>query len=337
MTPDFFTPDAFNLVQMTQAIQKFPNQYGKCNKMNLFPASSVTVRTITIEEENHVLNLLPTKPVGAPPTYGQQGKRKVRSFNIPHIPHNDIVKAEDVQGIRAFGSENQAETVAGVYAKKLATMRRKHSITLEHMRMAALKGILLDADGSTLYNFFTEFGISQISQGYALTTSSTEVINKVLDTKASIEDNLKGEVMDHVHVFCSPSFYRALSTHATVKEAFKYYVQQQKLSGDYRNGFEYGGAVFEEYRGTADDAAGTPRLFVPTDEAIAFPVGTSETFRTIFAPANFIESVNTPGQELYAKGVQDPAGRWIEIFSESNPLPICTRPELLVRLTTTTP
>lgn len=335
MVPDFFNADAFNLVQMTQAIQTFPNMYGKCNIMNLFPALPVTLRTIAIESLDGVLNLLPTKPVGAPPSYGQQGKRKVRSFQIPHIPHNDMVKAEDVQGIRAFGTQNVAETVDGIYAQKLATMRRKHAITLEHMRMAALKGILIDADGTTLYNFFTEFGISQISQSYALTTSTTEVLNKVLDTKASIEDNLKGEVMDHIHAFCSPSFYRAFTTHATVKEAFKYFSQQQKLSGDYRSGFEYGGVIFEEYRGTVNDASGSAHLFVPTDEAIAFPVGTQEAFRTVFAPANFIETVNTLGQELYAKGVKDPADRWIEIFTESNPLPICTRPELLVRLTKT--
>jgi hypothetical protein len=66
---------------------------------------------------------------------------------IPHIPHDDVVLPEEVQGIRAFGSETEMETVAGVMARHLETMRNKHAITLEHLRMGALKGVILDADG----------------------------------------------------------------------------------------------------------------------------------------------------------------------------------------------
>ena len=55
---------------------------------------------------------------------------------------------EEVQGIRAFGSETEMESVAGVMARHLETMRNKHAITLEHLRMGALKGVILDADGS---------------------------------------------------------------------------------------------------------------------------------------------------------------------------------------------
>ena len=72
----------------------------------------------------------------------------MRSFVIPHIPHDDVVLPEEVQGIRAFGSENELEALANLIAKKLQTMRNKHAITLEHLRMGALKGMILDADGT---------------------------------------------------------------------------------------------------------------------------------------------------------------------------------------------
>jgi hypothetical protein len=42
-----------------------------------------------------------------------------------------------VQGLRAFGSETEMEAIGGVMARHLETMRNKHAITLEHLRMGA--------------------------------------------------------------------------------------------------------------------------------------------------------------------------------------------------------
>jgi lambda family phage portal protein len=89
-------------------------------------------------------------PPGSPGTVGTRGKRKVRSFVIPHITHDDVVLPEEVQGIRTFGSETEMESIANVMAGHLDTMRNKHSITLEHLRMGALKGVILDADGTVI-------------------------------------------------------------------------------------------------------------------------------------------------------------------------------------------
>ena len=93
-----FAHDAFEMAALTAAINKLPPLYGRIGQLNLMPAEGVRTRTILIEEMNGVLNLLPTMPVGAPATLGTQAKRKVRSFVIPHIPHEDVVLPEEVQG-----------------------------------------------------------------------------------------------------------------------------------------------------------------------------------------------------------------------------------------------
>ncbi len=326
-----FTTDAFNMVALTAAINKIPNTYGRLEQLNLMPATGVRTRTIIIEEMNGVLNLLPTQPVGAPGTVGKFGKRNVRSFVIPHIPHDDAVLPEEVQGIRAFGSESEMEAIASVVAAKLETMRNKHAITLEHLRMGALKGVILDADGSVLYDLYSEFGITPKTVNFALTTSSTEVLTKVLEVKRHIEDNLKGEFMTGIMCLCSPGFYDALTTHAKVKEAFMYFQRTQNLGGDYRTGFTFGGITFEEYRGQATDANGVVRKFIADDEAHFFPLGTANTFRTFFAPADFNETANTLGLPLYAKLEPRKFGRGTDIHTQSNPLPLCLRPEVLVK------
>jgi len=326
-----FKNDAFNMVALTAAINKIPNNYGRLEQLNLFPAVGVRTRTILIEEMNGVLNLLPTQPVGAPGTLGTQGKRKVRSFVIPHIPHDDVVLPEEVQGIRSFGSESEMDAIAAIIAQKLEMMRNKHAITLEWLRMGALKGVILDADGSTLYDLYSEFGITAKSVNFALTTSTTDVLAKVLEVKRHIEDNLKGEFMTGVMCLCSSSFYDALTSHAKVKEAFMYFQRNQQLGNDYRTGFTFGGVTFEEYRGQATDSAGNVRKFIADDEAHFFPVGTANTFRTYFAPADFNETANTIGLPLYAKQEPRKFDRGTDLHTQSNPLPICLRPEVLVK------
>ena len=163
-----FANPAFSMANLTAAINHVPNRYGRLEALNLFPAKPTRFRQILIEERNGVLNLLPTLPVGSPGTVGVRGKRKMRSFVVPHIPHDDVVAPEEVQGIRAFGSETELETVAGVLAQHLETMRNKHAITLEHLRMGALKGVILDADGSVLYDLFDEFDITSKSTSFAI-------------------------------------------------------------------------------------------------------------------------------------------------------------------------
>ena len=174
MNNPFLNP-AFSMAALSAAINIIPNRYGRLEALNLFPPLPVRTRQIIVEEQAGVLNLLPALPPGSPGTVGTRGKRTVRSFVIPHIPHDDVVLPEEVQGLRSFGSETEMESVAGVMARHLETMRNKHAITLEHLRMGALKGVILDADGSVIYDLFDEFGITPAVIGFDLGNANSNV------------------------------------------------------------------------------------------------------------------------------------------------------------------
>lgn len=328
-----FDNPAFSMASLTAAINIVPNRYGRLEQLNLFPAKPVRTRQILVEERNGVLNLLPTMPPGSPGTVGTRGKRQLRSFVIPHIPHDDVVLPEEVQGLRAFGSETEMEALAGVMARHLETMRNKHAITLEHLRMGALKGVILDADGSELYDLFDEFEITPKTIAFELGTATTNVKAKCIDLLRHIEDNLKGEYMTGVHVLCSPEFFTALTGHAKIEKVYENWQQGLVLINDVRSGFTFGGITFEEYRGQASDTNGTVRRFIAAGEAHAFPLGTIDTFGTYFSPADFNETVNTLGQALYAKQEPRKFERGTDLHTQSNPLPMCHRPGLLVKLT----
>lgn len=328
-----FDVGGFDLVTLTNGINILPNNYGLLKSKNLFRTEGVTTRQIGIEEMHGVLNLLNTQPIGGPAPKSKSGKRKMRSFTIPHIPLADMIMPSEYQGVREFGGTG-SETLTNVMTKHLQNMRNKHAITLEYLRMGALKGIILDADNSTIYNLYTEFGITQKLVDFALDTSTTDVAAKCREVLRHIEDNLKGEVMSGVECLCSSTFFDALIGHDNVEKFWLNHAKAVELTGggrDPRKGFSFGGIIFIEYRATADDPDGNTRKFITDDEAHFYPVGTMDTFVNYFAPADTIHTVNTPGKELYASQELGKHGKYVDLHTESNPLPMCRRPGLLVK------
>jgi hypothetical protein len=184
-----------------------------------------------------------------------------------------------------------------------------------------------------------EFGVTQKSVDFVLGTATTDVKAKAREVVSYFEDNLQGETMTGVHVFASPGWYEKFIGHAKVEETFKYYDGANNLlRQDVRRGFPFHGLTIEEHRGAAsylqEDGTYETRKFIPDGEAIAVPLGTSDTFRTFFGPADFIDAVNTLGEEIYVRQAMDTEfNRWVKLHSQSNPIPLVTRPKLIVRLT----
>jgi hypothetical protein len=325
--------NVFSVSEIAAAINVIPNSYGRLEQLGLFPVKGVSTTQIATEEANGSLSLIPTSQYGAPGSVGAVGKRKVRTFTIPKLEYNEFATPQEVQNVRGFGG-SEAMSLASLLADKLATARAKHDITLEWHRMGALNGQILDADGSTvLLNLFTDFGVTEKSVDFVLGTAGTKVSDKCREVVRHIEDNLLGEVMTRVHALVSAEFYDKLITHVNVEKAYQNWTAaQDRIGGDLRSGFTFGGITFEEYRGSATNSAGSTSRFIAANAGRAFPVGTVNTFKTFVGPADFIESANQLGQLYYAKTAVSKFERGYEIHTQSNPLPMCLRPAVLVKI-----
>jgi Phage major capsid protein E len=100
-----------------------------------------------------------------------------------------------------------------------------------------------------------------------------------------------------------------------------------KMPYQARGSFEYSSIVFEEYRGRVGSVD-----FTDASKAYFFPVGVPGLFRQYNAPADFVETANTIGLPRYAKqAVDQQFARWVMLHVQSNPLPICTRPRVLIK------
>ena len=330
---DIFNNPAFSTAEMTEAINIIPTQYGDINQLGIFKEKGITTTSVVIERKNNILNVLSSVERESPGTPNITGKRDIVTLSIPSFILNDSIKATDVQNVRKFGTADETEAVQDVVNDKLASMKAKHEITLEYMRAGALQGIIKDGEGNTLVNLFTSFGVTQNTQDFK-TSSETTDIGKLLHTvKRTIQKNLKGEVMNGVLCLCSGSFFDAITTHASVKEAYAAYQGATPLRDDMRYDFEFQGIKFREYEGFASNAKGETLRFIPDNQAIFIPTGTLNTFETVFAPADYIEAANTVGLPYYAKQDVQKFERGIDVQTQSHPLPICNRPELLIKAT----
>lgn len=322
---DVFNSDAFSVVSMTDAILKAPYKPMRIGSLGLFMERGITTTTVVVEEKDGRLSLIQTSPRGGPPSTIGQEKRTARSFVVPHLERESQVMADEIQNVRAFGSESEEEAVQAVINERLNDLRSMHEATLEHMRAGAIKGVIIDADGSTIFNLFTEFGVSQ--QTVDINIGTDNVRNKAVAIQRLIEDEIGAEPVTGYRAFCGDEFFDALITDTSVIAALQYQ-ESALLRGDLRSGFEYGGITWENYRGTSafDD------IFT-TSTAYVVPEGTS-LFKTYFAPADFIETVNTMGLPIYSKIAMDQElNRWAKVHSQSNPLAICLRPRAVVKVT----
>lgn len=321
--------EGFTLTQLSQSINILPNMYGRVNELGLFNWKPQSTNQVTIEMRNGVLVLVPTTPWGGTAPKNSMGKRNVRSFQIPHMPLEDTVLASEIIGVREFGTENTLQTVVSRVNEKMQVMKNKIDQTLEWRKMSALKGIVLDADGTTVIeDYFTAFGVSKKTVTFALGTAGTDVRAKCMEVVRHMEDNLMGETMVRAHALVSQEFFDALVAHPKVKEAYANYSEAaQRFGGDMRKGFSFGGITFEEYRGVVDT-----KRFIDSGEGHAFPVGTFETFNNYGAPADFVETVNTNAIPYYARQKNKDFNRGIDLHVQANQLPLVARPAVIVEL-----
>ncbi len=334
ITRNPFDTGGYSLAEMTQAINILPNLYTRLGQIALFRFEGVTQRSIVIEQREGVLSLLPSVPLGAPATVGNREARSMRSFALPWIPHDDVILPADIQGMPALGLSDAADPLVEVMNRKLTLMRRKHAQTREYMEINALRGIVKDGAGTTLYNYFTEFSLDQISVDFVFGTAGTNIQGKVRTTLRAIEDNLLGETMTTAHALVSSEFFDKLISHPKTEDAYKFFSATggQPLREDMRRAFPFAGILFEEYNGSVTLSNGTSERLIPTGEGIAFPMGTFDTFTTYGGPANLLETANTVGLPLYARQMIDAKGRWIDLMTESSILPVNKRPRMAIRL-----
>jgi len=327
MVWDAFNSNAFGLTSLTASINHLPFTPTRIAELGLFEEAGVNTVDVAVEEINGTIQLLPALPRASDGTVITRDLPNARPIRCPHIPARATIMADEVQGVRAFGSETMADTVQNRINEKLAKGRRSIDYTMETHRVAAIMGSYYNANGSTT-SLFTEFGVTQQSVGMVLLTSTTKVRQKCFDIFKAIKAGLGGIPYRGVRVFCGDTFWSSLIGHEVINATYLNSQDAAAVRGDPTKQFAWGGITWEWYSGTSD-------CLIPLTEAYAVPEGVPGMFLTRYAPAPYAETVNTNGLPYYAKSKMMGFDKGAEIEMQSNPLNICTIPRAVIKLTET--
>lgn len=329
---DVFKSDLFRTTSLTAAINKQPSPPTLLGDLKIFQEAGVETTSIVIEMQDGQLVLIPSKPRGAQGTPMKDGKRSGISLEIPHLPAVDHLTPDQVQNVRQFGTPNQLLSIQAKRDEKLLNMSNSLDYTLEYHRLGAVQGMILDADGSTIYDLYDEFGVDEPAPiDFTLDedfdpTKAGPIEQKLFTVKNSIRLALKNKQPTGLIALCGDAFFPKLTGNPEVRQTY----MNQAAANDLRNGdvqdrVFYRGCNFIHYPGYGDAK-------IADNECRFVPLGVPGLFITRFAPAPYFSAVNTTGLPKYTLATLDQSGeKYIELEAQSNPINVCTRPDALFK------
>lgn len=325
---DVVKGDGFSVIDMVESVNRLPHQPTQIRSLNLVGTEGITTTAAQLDVVDGVVMLVPNSKRGGPGSAIGTAKARGVQINLLHLQLEGEVKADDVQGIRDAGSPDARKTVAGLVNQKMQIAVDSINVTWEHLQAGMLKGLVWDADGSTLVDLYATLKVAKPADvDFLLGTGTTDIRDKILGVKETIEKNLGGFFAQSVRCVMGSKIFRRFIAHAEVKNAYKDFQSNAFNRSDPRQrGFEFAEVFFESYRGQVND-----RSFIDPNEMRFFPVGGPGLYRGYFGPADYLETVNMMGQPFYAKQKVNQWETAIDIQVQSNPLFFCARPESLVK------
>src|SRR3990167_3541820 len=136
---DVFNSDFFGIVSMTRALDLKPYVPKWLGSLGLFGNESIETRVAVIEERHGRVSLVPSSAYGTNVTTEESMSRKAIPFLVPHYAQTNGLLASDIQSVRAFGQENQVETIAGKTLEKTSQLRDNIEMTKEYQRYGAIQ------------------------------------------------------------------------------------------------------------------------------------------------------------------------------------------------------
>lgn len=337
-TLDIFNNDAFSVSALTKTIIDIPRVPTYFGDSGLFTEAGLLTTSMMIERTGSGLSLVPSAPRGGVGQTVDRDKRKLIPIAAVHLPQRDTIMADEVQNVRAFGSETEVMGVQQLVARSQVKMKAQLDLTLEYHRVGALKGKVMDANGvDVIYDLYSIFGMTREVQGWNINAanSAVDLKQKCIDLKRLVRRKLGGRSFRRVKVECSTSWFDKFIGHDKMAAAYErwnngaFFRQDQSTSD-----FEIFDVVFHVYEGGTSGGD-----FIEEDKAYAYPEGVPGMFQTWYAPADYMSTVNRMGVPYYSAQERMPFDKGVMLESQSNPITLNSLPEAVVELrsgTTTT-
>lgn len=340
---DIFNQNAFSVTTLAEVMREIKYVPSLVGRLGLFTETSIDTLDFAIEKDkDQNIMIVPASPRGGVGATWGKNKRSMRKLSVPHFQVDDAIYADEVQSRRALGEERARESFQAYIANRAAEASVFFALTEEYHRLAVItQGKLLDADGGELFNFYTEMGESAPSEvDFDLDNASpakAALREKCDDIWRAMAAALDGLPFTGIVALCGDAFFKDLVKH---KEVYDLYLAASgaatlslgnatvnaigSAASSVWGEVPFGNIRFINYRGGQN-------VNIDTDKAYFVPQGVPGLFRTVYAPADYIETVNTMGQRMYAKLWRMPNDKGMNLEYQTNVLHYVSRPRVLMR------
>ena len=337
-----FNGDAFQAAAMIRGIERRTYIPSGLDEIMGFTPTPVNKDVVYIGQKSRTNGVIQTTLRGAPIEMRPRPTENYRPIRIPRIAEGDQLYAHELIDLVPFEGQSDADIVAMRIAEMQEDLIGDVEITEENMRLGALNGIVLDKDGATIVNYYTEFGIVAPSAVDLTLDNASMTIGELrskigtlltIPITQAARTGSASRVM--IHAVCGDAFWYALTGHPAVAKTYEGYAAAEALREDRTwSTFEFAGVMWYHYRGTDDGST----IAINTNQARVFPYGLRGMFQHVMGP--FQESLaidlrGQPGRRYYAFLEKDKSEKmqWVQPEIYAYPLFLNSRPDLILTAT----
>lgn len=314
--------DKFTITELTASINNSDVPKTRIQELKLFEEKGVRTTTVYIEYKDGQVQLVEDVERGEDGKPLDDPDRNLYPFTAVHLPIPGRISADDLTNTRAFGTEDELESLQVVIDEKSEIARLSLDVTLEYFRLGAIFGKVIGKKGNVIVDLFKVFGLKE-SDAESKVDFNKPLRSQLVQIKRDSEKYQKGIKAKKYRAFCTAEYMDHMMDDPSFEKAFDRYNDGEKLRDDVRNGVFWQNTYWEEY----DTSVGDKDFLKEKGYgAIVFPDDKRGLFKTRFAPANYNDTVGTIGLPYYQNAEPLPMKKGMSTESQSNPINVCTSP-----------
>lgn len=338
-----FGGDAFTQASMIRGIKKRPYVPNMLDAVIGFEPVRATTDTAYIISRESYVNLIASSLRGSPIEVAEPDDANARPIRIPRFAKGGKLYAHELANIMPFEDETETDRAMAEVARIQNGLIADAEATMEHQRLGAVSGILLDAKGKVIVNFWDEFEITQPAAIDILLDNPDATIGEIREAIATYivmplarASKAGNDPRFGVRALCGDAFWFKLTGHPAVVKTYENYAAAAELRNEKLwTSFPLGGVMWFHYRGTDDNST----IAIASNTAKVFPVGVPGMWQHIMGPMNeSIPLINQPGLRYYPFLERDKSEKqqWVQPEIYTYPLMVNARPDLVQTVEITT-